>query len=264
MGTHESQKAPSEMQKLAEDYMDTVRPLLLQGNRSLDYIINMDQTPVPFTFNAKRTLELVGRSTVHIRKSTSDTKRVTCALTVTASGRLLTPLLVFKGTPGGRIEKSEFSTFPNDALYACQGNAWMDEKVMLLWVEKVLKPYVDTAPDRIVPLLFLDSYRCHMMGSVVQAIQVLGVEVEHIPGGCTYLCQPVDIGVNKPFKTRMRDSWEAWMIEDGLRTGTTTPPTCAHIAEWCSRAYKDLPASIIRNAWRHGAYTFFPTPTTAI
>jgi hypothetical protein len=222
----------------------------------------MDQTPIPFTFNAKRTLELIGVHTVHIRKSTSDTKRVTCALTVSASGRILTPLLVVKGTPGGRIEKREFSTFPNDVLYACQANAWMDEKVMLLWVDKILKPYVETAPDGIVPLLFLDSFRCHMMGSVVQAIQELGVEVEHIPGGCTYLCQPVDIGVNKPFKTRMRDSWEGWMIEDGLHTGTTKPPTRAHIAEWCSRAYKNLPAVMIQNAWRHGAYSFFPAPTT--
>jgi transposase len=56
MGTHESQKAPSKTAKLAEDYMAvTVRPLLSQPNRSQDYILNMDQTPVPFTFNAKRT-----------------------------------------------------------------------------------------------------------------------------------------------------------------------------------------------------------------
>jgi hypothetical protein len=258
MGTHESQKAPSETAKLAEDYMEIVRPLVSQANRSQDYILNMDQMPVPFTFNAKRTLEIVGRRTVHIRKSTCDTKRVTCALTVTASGRVLTPLLVFKGVPGGRIEKREFITFPNDIVYACQGNAWMDEKVMLLWVDKILKPYVETAPDGIVPLMFLDSYRCHMMGSVVQAIQDLGVEVEHIPGGCTYVCQPVDVGVNKPFKARLRNLWEAWMISDGLLTGTTKPPTRADIAEWCSEVYKGLTDSMVRNAWRHGAYTFFP------
>ena len=68
-------------------------------------------------------------------------------------------------------------------IYACQDNAWMDERVMLMWVDMVLKPYVDTAPDEVVPVLFLDSYRCHMMNSVVNAIQDLGVQVEHIPGG---------------------------------------------------------------------------------
>ena len=69
-----------------------------------------------------------------------------------------------------------------------------------MWVKMVLKPYVDAAPQNVVPLLFLDSYHCHMMNSVVNAIQNLGVEVKHIPGGCTSLCQPVDIGINKPFK----------------------------------------------------------------
>jgi hypothetical protein len=86
---------------------------------------------------------------------------VTCALTVTASGCVLTPLLVFKGVPGGRIEKKEFVTFPNNILSACQGNAWLDERVRMLlsWVDKIVKPYVETAPDGIVPLLFLDSRR---------------------------------------------------------------------------------------------------------
>ena len=51
-----------------------------------------------------------------------------------------------------------------------------------MWVDMVLKPYVDTAPQNMVPLLFLDSYHCHMMNSVVNAIQDLGVEVEHILG----------------------------------------------------------------------------------
>ena len=121
-------------------------------------------------------------------------------MTVTVSGQVLTPLVVFKGKPEGRIAQREFSTYPNQMIYACQENAWMDEKVMLMWVNKILKPYVMTAPDGIVPILFLDSYQCHMMALVVEAVQELGVEVEHIPGGCTGLCQPVDVGVNKPFK----------------------------------------------------------------
>ena len=71
----------------------------------------------------------------------------------------------------------------------------MDEAVMLAWVNDVLRPYVETAPDDIIPNLNLDSYQYHMMALVVQKIQKLGVEVRRIPGGCTSLCQPVDIGL---------------------------------------------------------------------
>jgi hypothetical protein len=52
-------------------------------------------------------------------------------------------------------------------LSSCQPNAWMDEEFMLPWVGQVLGPFVATAPNGVIPILFLDSYRCHMMASVV-------------------------------------------------------------------------------------------------
>jgi len=199
MATRESQKDPRETEGIALDFIEMMRPKVSQKNRHQDFIINMDQTPVPFTFNEKRTLELVGKRTINVRKSTNDTKRVTYAATITASGKTLTPYLVFKGRPDGRIVKKEFKTYPQGMFYACQDAAWMDEVCVMDWIEKVLKPYVSTAPQDVVPLLLLDEYRCHIMGTVVTAINELGVDVEHIPGGCTCLVQPIDVGSNRPF-----------------------------------------------------------------
>ena len=87
MGTHVAQKAPSESMGEARDYMEVTRPKMLEPCCHQDYVLNMDQTPVPFSYDPKSTLELIGRRTVHVRKSTSDTKRATLALTVTASGK---------------------------------------------------------------------------------------------------------------------------------------------------------------------------------
>ncbi len=116
---------------------------------------------------------------------------------------VLPSMIIFKGKHDGRIAQSEFATYLAGHHYRCQDAAWMDEHVMLAWVEEVLAPYVATAPDDIVPLLILDSYQCHMMASVVYKIQELGVEVKHIPGGCTSLCQPVNVRFDKPFKSRV-------------------------------------------------------------
>ena len=55
------------------------------------------------------------------------------------------------------------------------------------------------APENIDLLLVLDSYQCHMMILVVEAIKQLGVE--HNPGGCSSLCQPVNVVINKASKT---------------------------------------------------------------
>ena len=63
------------------------------------------------------------------------------------------------------------------------------------------------------------------MSSVVHAIQDLGIEVDHIPGGCTDLGQPLDMGVNKPLKNLIRRRWEEHMLEEGLAMTVPKPPT---------------------------------------
>jgi len=78
----------------------------------------------------------------------------------------------------------------------------------------VLKPYVLEVHSHVIPLLHLDSYRCHMMALVETQINELGVEVQHIPGRCTAQCQPVDVGVAKPLKDELRNQWESWMIKE--------------------------------------------------
>ena len=96
---------------------------------------------------------------------------------------------------------------------------------MLKWVEElVLKPYVDkNVPNNIQPLLLLDSYRCHTMASVAAEIADLGVEVKIIPGGCTGMCQPIDVGIGKLLKTICRHPlWEEWMVKE-----VTNNPTVA-------------------------------------
>jgi hypothetical protein len=99
------------------------------------------------------------------------------------------------------------------AIYNVQNNAWMDERVMKKWVDEVLQPYVATAPDDVIPVLLLDSYCCHIMALIVNRITALGVEAIHIPGGCTGLVQPLDVGFNWPLKICIRRKWQARMIE---------------------------------------------------
>lgn len=89
-----------------------------------------------------------------------------------------------------------------------------------------------------------------MMTSIVEQITALGVEVEHIPGGCTDLCQPVDIGVNKPFKHQIHQQWEQWMIDIVGLQGE--PRGVLHQG-------RTLLNEMIINSWRHGEEdTWFP------
>ena len=48
MGTHLSQCQPSEMEEIAADFICVTQEKLQMSCRDEAYIINMDQTPVPF------------------------------------------------------------------------------------------------------------------------------------------------------------------------------------------------------------------------
>jgi hypothetical protein len=60
-------------------------------------------------------------------------------------------------------------------VYLCQRAAWMDKEAMIVWVDRVLQPHIETPPPGVMLILFMDSYRCHMMASVMSKIQDLGV-----------------------------------------------------------------------------------------
>ena len=107
--------------------------------------------------NAKHTLEIIGTKTIHIRMSTNDTKRATVVVTIAGDGTVLPLVVVFKWKANGRIAKKEFATFPTSHHYHCQNAAWMDEGVMLAWMDQVLQSYVKMAPNAIFPILILDS-----------------------------------------------------------------------------------------------------------
>ncbi len=131
------------------------------------------------------------------------------AFTITAAGNYLTPMIIYKGKPHGKITTKELPKYNPTSVFACQEAAWMDKQCMLIWVNQILGPYlvVNPPPPGIQPVILLNSYPCHMMASVVNKIAELGIEVIHIPGGHMALCQLLDIGVNKPFKQCIRHLW---------------------------------------------------------
>jgi len=164
-------------------------------------------------------------------------------------------MVVYEGTENGTIKKRELQHHHPTCIYETQENAWIDERVMLRWAEDVLAPYGALTPPGIIPIILMDSYRCHIMASVVNVIQDLGCEVVHIPGSCTALVQPLNVGYNKPFKVRIYAAWEVHMINVN---GTIASPLREKVSHWILEAYWALEGSpIIKNAWLKTGYSWF-------
>jgi DDE superfamily endonuclease. len=134
----------------------------------------------------------------------------------------------------------------------------MDEQLMLQWVEDVLRPWAEEAPDNIVPFLLLDSYRCHMTDAVKRLLNQIGVEYLYIPGGCTRLCQPVDVGINKPFKHRMTRKWEKFLMhnrEEEVR-GKIPSPSREVLSQWVIDTLNSMDAQLVKNAWNGPGFAY--------
>ena len=146
MKMNKATRLPHEVYVQVLDFLATTRLLLVGLHRDKRYIWNMDQTPFWFLYHRSKTLAKRGTKTIHGRKTSSNTKRATAALTVLAAGEWLKPMIIFKGQRRGQIAWKELKTFNPLAFYACQKAVWMGETCMIHWIRLVLKDYLWVNP----------------------------------------------------------------------------------------------------------------------
>jgi hypothetical protein len=253
-------RAPQDVCDKVREFLEFTRPLVLSPHRNRHWIFNIDQMPLYFSCHSSKTLEKHGTKMIHVRKTGNGTKRATGAFTIIAAGDFLTPMIIFKGTPRKSITQTELPNVDPTSIYTCQEAAWMDEWCMLIWVKQILGPYLVVIPPPlgIQPVILLDVYRCHMMASVVNKISDMGIKIIHIPGGCTGLCQPLHIGVNKPFEQCICQLREEWMMEMLDRDGVIREVTCKEVAEWMVSVYWNMVGSkLLKNAWQKTGFEWF-------
>jgi len=97
MSMHAAQRPPNEVMQEALGYLEVMIPILNDENRSPEFTLNMDQTPMWYAMTPKGSINTVGTRTINVRTSTGDSKRVTVAVSITASGHQLPSMIVFKG-----------------------------------------------------------------------------------------------------------------------------------------------------------------------
>ena len=91
------------------------------------------------------------------------------------------------------------------------------------------------------------------MGPIVEKFQGLGVEVQHIPSRCMYLCQPIDVGINRPIKVALADMWKDWLEMEVLENEGVfqiQTPSCKLILNWVVKVYWMLDEEKCKNVWR--------------
>jgi DDE superfamily endonuclease len=88
-----------------------------------------------------------------------------------------------------------------------------------------------------------------MTSAVRHAVAECNTILEFIPGGYTSQLQVMDVGLNKPFKDRVRDQYDGWLSRL-LDEGAKIKPVRQDVSIWIANAWKGILPSIVENTWR--------------
>ena len=158
------------------------------GKYPCSLIGNMDETPV-------------------VRTSSCEKKHVAIVLSATADGKMLSLMIIIKGT----TEKTNLHV-PERFAIKTQEKAWMDEQLMHVWVEDIWLKHTKTMSEKYDfenYLLTFDVFSAHK----ADEIQGKLTDILMIPRDCTSKCQLMDVCINKPLKAILRKCWVEYMSE---------------------------------------------------
>ena len=220
----------------------------------LNNIIVMDETPVWFDMPGNTTLDNVGERNVQIRSTGHTKTRVTVALAARATGTKLKPFIIFAGA--AREVQGLAQEFRAHAVIMSNSNAWMNDEAVEEWLNSAVGQFCFDKR-----LLLWDEFRAHTSAATRTKLQRMRIRAAVIPGGCTQYIQAPDVCWNKPFKDRLRQFYDDWMV-NGEHTytpaGNMRPPTRRLLVQWIVDSWQSLQQQLIIDSMKSCAITVAP------
>ena len=245
--TNQAQGLPTN-QETIDDFVEYIREKMRVMRIGPDRVANFDETNCYFSPDLAYTIAEKGSRTVSVAKPDS-AARCTVMLGGLMDGEKFPPYVIFLGTATGRVQgycqdPSRYG-WEDGLFYRAQKKAWMDEVCMVDWVTKVWGPFTKRVGGP--TMLILDEAQTHLTPDVRQLLNSCGTEVEYIPPRYTSKLQPMDVGMNKPFKDRMRYCAEEFMITYGVNC----KPVRRDVTQWIKQAWETIPNEVLVKTWRH-------------
>ena len=177
-----------------------------------------------------------------------DKECFTINLTVKADGTKLPAQVIFKtAAKGGQLSESfiEKLKVPSNIEVMSAPKAWWSSK------------FDDDLVTKLFPLwqeetIFLrDSFSVHLMEKIVTRLESLNVHQIIIPAGMTGELQPLDVGINKPFKDYVKEEYRQWRMNNISFTakGYIKKPGKKEFLLFISKAWEKISESVVRNSF---------------
>jgi len=125
-------------------------------------------------------------------------------------GSKLKPICIFKGKKLPRGQE-----IPDGVVVWFQEKGWMNSELMRKYIDVLVEDRVNKGIDKEPALMVYDSFSGHLEETIKQKFGMNYFSLAVIPGGCTSICQPLDVSINKPFKEYLKMEWNEWMCSGG-------------------------------------------------
>lgn len=245
-------------QHLPVDWMiklDEFQNFIIRNSQNIKAgdIGNVDEVPVSFDMPSRFTVDQKGSQDVSIKTTGGEKSNFTVLLGCTAEGGKLPPMLIFKRKT---IPKGNF---PKGIIIQANEKGWINSELFIHY-SKTIWPRRRGSIFSKESLLIFDSARAHLTEEIKSEMKKLRIIPGIIPGGLTKKLQPLDLAINRSFKSKLRQMWEKWMIE-GFHTftkgGKMKRASYEEIACWVNDAWNDVSPDTIKNGFLKVLFLFY-------
>jgi hypothetical protein len=191
--------------------------------------VNSDQTQLVYAPGDKMTWAERGANQVSLT-GTDEKRAFTLMVSVASDGTLLPFQAIYQGLTNRSCPSASSPDYQN-ALAAgfqlvCSGTNtyWSNQETMKLFVNDILAPYYDNKkkalglPKDQKSLWQIDVWSVHRSKEFRNWIRSAHptIIIDFVPGGCTGVHQPCDVGIQRPLKLSTKRSYHEDIVQEML------------------------------------------------
>lgn len=223
-------------------------------------VINLDQTGVHLVPASFWTYDPAGSSSVAV-VGAEDKRQITAVVASSLYGDVLPLQLIFQGKTERSHPPSTPSSISARVHVTHSPNHWSNVETMQQWVEHVFIPYRERCVRQFelradaAAILVLDVWAVHISQEFRMYMRQKHPRIHliYVPANCTSKLQVADVALQRPFKSHIRELFNAWAASQireqiaagpdkvvGLRDSFGMAKLKPLVLQWCIESWQRL------------------------
>lgn len=199
-------------------FFDMVR-IVYEENNLFDKpncIFNCDETGFNTDEKAKSCFFRRGMKFTPILNPSCGKALYTVLFTGSADGKIMPPLIVFKGK---YLHNTWCTGGPPGTKYAVTQSGWMEDYVFENWLQDSFVPYkIQEVGNEQPVVLFIDGHASHLTYKIVACAKEYNIILICFPPNSSHALQPFDVGYFSPMKKVWRNVLRNFFRESRLQS----------------------------------------------